>query len=181
MIPSRQAKRKRLWLNDGSCVRHRPEHPKHVWSYDFVLDRSHDGKPIRLLPIIDQFTRECFMIVVERKLLSDDVLSVLTELFTTRGTSQHIRSDNGSEFTAKAVRDWLNRVGVKTLFVEPGSPWENGYIESFNGKLRYELLNCEIFETLNEEKALIENWRMEYNTFRPHSSLGYRPHGAKGY
>jgi|TARA_Y100000031_G_scaffold123739_1_gene139204 transposase InsO family protein len=174
-IPSRQPKRKRLWLNDGSCMRLRADRPNHVWSYDFVLDRSHDGRPIRLLPIIDEFTRECFTIEVGRKLRSDDVLSALTNIFTTRGTPQYIRSDNGSEFTAKAVRDWLSRVGVKTLFIEPGSPWENGYIESFNGKLRYELLNCEIFETMHEAKVLIEDWRLEYNTFRPHSSLGYRP------
>jgi len=134
-----------------------------------------NGRPLRILTIIDEYTRECLSIDVSRQLRSDDVLERLTKLFTTRGIPQHIRSDNGPEFTAKAVREWLARLGVKTLFIEPGSPWENGYIESFNGKLRDELLEREIFDTLWEAKILIERWRIEYNTRRPHSSLGYRP------
>ncbi len=174
-VPAKQPKRGRLWLNDGSCVRLRPTHRNHVWSYDFVAERTHDGRPIKVLTVIDEYSRECLAIVVERRLQSDDVLSCLTELFVKHGPPEHIRSDNGSEFTAKVVRHWLKRLGVQTLFIEPGSPWENGYNESFNGKLRDELLNREIFYTLKEAQVLIEEWRMEYNTFRPHSSLKYRP------
>ena len=174
-VPARQPRRRRLWLNDGSCVRLRPTHEKHVWSYDFVEDRTHDGKKIRMLTLVDEFTRECLALDVERRLRSDDVLDRLEKLFVTRGVPDHIRSDNGPEFTARAVKAWLRSVGVKTLFIEPGSPWENGYIESFNGKLRDELLNGEIFDTLLEAKILIESWRQEYNRFRPHSSLGYKP------
>lgn len=174
-VPSKQPKRSRLWLNDGSCIRLRPSWPNHVWAYDFVQDRTHDGKAFRMLTVIDEFTRRCMAIQVERKLRHDDVLACLTELFTKHGPPDHIRSDNGAEFTAIAVREWLPKVGVKTLFIEPGSPWENGYNESFNGKLRDELLNGEIFYTLKEAKVLIEQWRTHYNTVRPHSSLGYRP------
>lgn len=174
-VPQKQPKRGRLWLNDGSCIRLRAERPRHVWSYDFVMDRTHDGKAFRMLTVIDEFTRESLAIVVNRKLKSDDVLQCLADLFVKRGPPEHIRSDNGAEFTANAVREWLGRIGVKTLYIEPGSPWENGYNESFNGKLRDELLNMEIFYTLKEAKVLIERWRRYYNTIRPHSSLGYRP------
>ena len=174
-VPSKQPKRRRLWLNDGSCIRRRPMHRNHVWSYDFVADRTHDGKPIRMLTIIDEYTRECLAIDVGRQLRSDDVQERLTHLFIDRGVPDYIRSDNGAEFTAKRVREWLANLDVKTLYIEPGSPWENGYIESFNGKLRDELLNGEIFDTLWEAKVLVERWRQEYNTFRPHSALGYRP------
>ena len=178
-VPQKQPKRGRLWLNDGSCVRLRPMHPHHVWAYDFVADRTHDGRPIKMLTVIDEFSRECLAIVVERRLNSDDVLHCLTDLFVTHGPPEHIRSDNGSEFTAHAVRNWLGRTGVRTLFIEPGSPWENGYCESFNGKLRDEVLDREIFYTLREAQILIEQWRSEYNTFRPHSALGYRPPAPK--
>lgn len=174
-MPKRQPKRGRLWLNDGSCVRLRPEHKDHVWSYDFVQARTHDGRAFRMLTIIDEYARECLVIDVARKLKSDYVLGRLAWLMATRGVPGHIRSDNGPEFTAKAVRGWLKRVGVRMLYIEPGSPWENGYIESFNGKLRDELVNGEIFYTMAEAKALIERWRHHYNTVRPHSSLGYRP------
>lgn len=174
-VPKRQPKRRRLWLNDGSCVRLRPTHRNHVWSYDFVHARTHDGRPMRLLTLIDEFTRECLAIDVGRRLRHDDVLFRLSELFQQRGAPGYIRSDNGAEFTARAVRRWLGNLQVKTLFIEPGSPWENGYIESFNGKLGDELLKGEIFDTLKEAKYLIERWRREYNTFRPHSSLGYQP------
>jgi putative transposase len=174
-VPHKQPKRRRLWLNDGSCVRLRPAYQDHVWSYDFVQDRTHDGRAFRLLTLIDEHSRECLAIDVARRLTSEDVLERLSDLFTRRAVPDYIRSDNGPEFTAKAVRRWLTNVGVKTLFIEPGSPWENGYIESFNGKLRDELLNVEIFDTLLEAKVLIERWRQEYNTVRPHSSLGYRP------
>jgi transposase InsO family protein len=174
-VPRRQPKRRRLWLNDGSCIRLRAEYPNHVWSYDFMSDRTHNGRAFRLLNILDEFSRECLTIEVERNLTSNSVIACLADLFILRGIPAYIRSDNGPEFTAKKVRKWLNTLGVKTLFIEPGSPWENGYIESFNGKLRDELLNLEIFDTLYEAKVLIERWRREYNTERPHSALGYRP------
>lgn len=174
-VPQKQPKRRRLWLNDGSCIRLRPQHRNHVWSYDFVMDRTHDGKSFRMLAIIDEYTRECLAIDVARKMNSETVLNRLTELFVRHGVPDYIRSDNGPEFTSKAVRKWLETIGVKTLFIEPGSPWENGYIESFNGKLRDELLNREIFETLLEARTLIGWWKREYNEIRPHSSLGYRP------
>lgn len=174
-VPPKQPERGRLWLNDGSCVRLRPAHTDHVWSYDFVQARTRDGRAFRMLTVIDEYSRECLAIDVARKLTSDDVLERLSDLFVRRGVPEHIRSDNGPEFTASAVREWLDRVGVTTLFIEPGSPWENGYIESFNGKLRDELLDGEVFDTLLEAKVLIERWRRRYNTVRPHSSLGYRP------
>ena len=174
-VPKRQPKRKKLWLNDGSCVRLRPEYPDHVWSYDFVMDRTRDGRPVRMLTLIDEYTRECLAIDVSRQIKAADVLEQLADLFIFRGFPEYIRSDNGPEFVSSKLRDWLRTSGVKTLYIEPGSPWENGYIESFNGKLRDELLNREIFDTLFEVKVLAERWRMEYNTFRPHSALGYRP------
>jgi len=174
-VPKKQPKRGRLWLNDGSCIRLRPEHKDHVWSYDFMMERTGNGKAFRILNIIDEFTRECLSIKVNRKISSQDVIDELFNLFIFRGIPEHIRSDNGPEFTARAVRRWLSRIGVKTLYIERGSPWENGYIESFNGKLRDELLNRETFATLGEARVLIEQWRREYNQIRPHSALGYRP------
>jgi len=173
-VPQKQPKRGRLWLNDGSCIRLRPEHKDHVWSYDFVMARTTDGRAFRILNIIDEYTRESLAMKVDRRIRSQDVIDQLYYLFLFRGVPEHVRSDNGPEFTAKAVRRWLSNVGVKTLFIEPGSPWENGYIESFNGKLRDELLNGELFTTLMEANVLIESWRKEYNQVRPHSSLGYR-------
>jgi len=155
-VPKRQPKRGRLWLTDGSCVRLRPTHRNHVWSYDFVAARTHEGRALKMLTVIDEYTRESLAIIVARKITSDDVLECLTDLFVTHGPPGYIRSDNGPEFTAKAVRDWLGRIGVTTLFIEPGSPWENGYNESFNGKLRDELLNGEIFYTLQEAQVIIE-------------------------
>jgi len=174
-VPKKQPRRGRLWLNDGSCVRLRPERKDHVWAYDFVQDRTRDGRRLRLLTVVDEYTRECLAIDAARSLTSDDVLERLSWLMATRDVPDHIRSDNGPEFTAKVVRRWLKNVGVKTLFIEPGAPWENGYCESFNGKLRDELLARERFDTLQEAKVLIERWRREYNTVRPHSALGYKP------
>jgi putative transposase len=174
-VPSRQPKRGRLWLADGSCIRLRPEHKNHVWAYDFLSETTHDGRKLRILTVIDEFTRECLAIRVARRMTSHDVLYLLSELFLEHGVPAHIRSDNGPEFVAKAVRRWLSNLGVTTLFIEPGSPWENGYVESFNGKLRDELLNRELFYTLKEAQILIEHWRREYNHLRPHSSLGGRP------
>ena len=173
-VPQKQPRRCRLWLNDGSVVRLRPLFPKHVWSYDFMEDRTHNGVKFRILNVIDEYTRECLAVKVARRLTSHDVVEVLTDLFIERGVPVHIRSDNGSEFIAKRVRNWLERLQVRPLYIEPGSPWENGYIESFNGKMRDELLNGEIFYSLKEAQVLIEMWRRHYNTVRPHSSLGYR-------
>ena len=180
-VPQKQPKRGRLWLNDGSCIRLRPANKDHVWSYDLVMDRTSDGKPIRILVIIDEYTRECLSIHVSRRIKSQDVLEQLYNLFLMRGVPEYIRSDNGAEFTANAVRNWLQDLGVATLYIEPGSPWENGYVESFIGKLRDELLNGEVLDTIVEAKVLVEGWRKEYNRFRPHSSLGYRPPAPEAY
>lgn len=174
-VPCKQPKRSRLWLGDGSCLRLRPLFAGHVWSYDFVAERTQDGRPLRILNVIDEYTRECLAVKVARRLDHEDVQACLTELFCERGVPVHLRSDNGPEFIANALREWLHRLSVKPLFIEPGSPWENGYVESFNGKMRDELLNREIFYTLREAQILIERWRKEYNTIRPHSSLGYHP------
>jgi transposase InsO family protein len=174
-VPQKQPKRGRLWLNDGSVVRLRPEFPKHVWSYDFMQDRTHNGVPYRILNVIDEYTRECLAVKVARSLTHKEVLEVLTDLFLERGVPVHIRSDNGSEFTAKKVREYLSRLEIKPLFIEPGSPWENGYIESFNGKMRDELLAGEIFYSIIEAQIIIEQWRWHYNQIRPHSALGYTP------
>ena len=174
-VPMKQPKRRRLWLNDESCVRLRSEHRDHVWSYDFVHCRTDDGKVFRTLNIIDEFSRECLAIKVKRKLNSDDVINALSDLFITRGVPAFIRSDNGPEFVAQNVRGWIKAVGAKTAYIEPGSPWENGYCESFNARFRDEFLNGEIFYSLREAQILIERWRQHYNTKRPHSALGYRP------
>ena len=174
-VPAKQPKRGRLWLNDGSCVRLRAEHRNHVWSYDFVEDRTHDGRKYRMLNVIDEFTHECLAIRIERSLKSADVIDVLSDLFILRGVPGHVRSDNGPEFVAKAVQEWIGAVGAKTAYIMPGSPWENGFIESFNARLRDKLLDGEIFYSLAEAKIIIESWRRHYNTVRPHGSLGYKP------
>ena len=174
-VPMKQPKKGRLWMNDGSCIRLRPEYRNHVWSYDFVHHRTDDGKAFRTLNILDEHTRECLAIRVKRKLNSTEVVDALTDLFILRGVPAFIRSDNGPEFIAQAVRDWIKAVGAKTAYIEPGSPWENGYCESFNARLRDELLNGEVFYSLKEAQILIEEWRKHYNTKRPHSALGYRP------
>ena len=154
------------------------EYPGHVWSYDFVEGRTHDGRKFRILTIIDEFTRECLAIDVARSLKSEDVLERLSDLFVRRGVPTYIRSDNGSEFTATKVRDWLARVGVKTLFIEPGSPWENGYVESFNSRFRDELLDRELFLSLAEVRWVVDRWRLDYNHRRPHSALEYQTPAA---
>jgi putative transposase len=174
-VPQRQPKRGRLWLADGSCVRLRPEHANHVWAYDFVEDRTRDGRKFRMLCVVDEFTREALAICVARRLTSSDVIDTLADLFLRHGKPAHIRSDQGPEFVAEAVKCWIAGVGAKTAYIEKASPWENGYVESFNGKLRDELLNGEVFNTLREAQVLIEEWRRHYNRIRPHSSLGYRP------
>ncbi len=174
-VPPKQPKRGRLWLTDGSCIRLRPEYPNHVWSYDFVEHRTHEGRKFRLLNVIDEFSHECLAIRVGRKLRTADVIDVLSDLFILRGVPGHIRSDNGPEFVAKRVRAWITAVGAKTAYIEPGSPWENGYVESFNARLRDELLDGEIFYSLREAEILVESWRRHDNMVRPHASLGYRP------
>jgi len=174
-VPKKQPKRKRLYLNDGSCIRLRPLYPNHVWSYDFVAGRLSNGRKIRMLTIIDEFTREALSIRIDYQLKSDDVLDELSTLFLIKGIPEYIRSDNGSEFTAESLRKWLKELGVKTAFIEPGSPWENGYNERFNGSLRDECLNLESFSTLKEARVIVGQWLKEYNHIRPHSSLGYKP------
>ena len=174
-VPARQPKRGRIWDNDGSCIRLRPEHRNHVWSYDFVEARTHEGRRFRTLNVVDEFTRECLAIRVDRKLKAIDVIDVLSDLFILRGVPEHIRSDNGPEFIAKSVQAWITGVGAKTAYIAPGSPWENGYVESFNARLRDELLDGEVFYSLREVQILIESWRRHYNTVWPHGALGYRP------
>ena len=174
-VPQKQRPRGRLWLNDGSCVRLRPQRPNHVWAYDFVKAMTHDGRSLRLLVLLDEYTRECLAIRVARRLGSLEVIETLSEVMLWRGIPEHIRSDNGPEFIAQDLWMWLAKVGTGVLYIEPGSPWENGYCESFNGKLRDECLNGEIFYSLKEAQIVIEQWRVKYNTRRPHSALGYRP------
>ncbi|WP_310619328.1 IS3 family transposase [Flexibacterium corallicola] len=174
-VPMKQPKKGRLWLNDGSCIRLRPQYRNHVWSYDFVHHRTDDGRAFRTLNILDEYTRECLAIRVKRKLNASEVINALTDLFILRGPPAYIRSDNGPEFVAEAVQKWIKSVGAQTAYIEPGSPWENGYCESFNGRMRDELLNGEIFYSLHEAQIIIERWRKHYNTKRPHSALGYRP------
>lgn len=174
-VPQKQPKRRRLWLADGSCIRLRPEYKNHVWSYDFVSDRTHDGRSFRILNIVDEYSKESLACFTKRRINSQDVILVLAELFLTRGIPKHIRSDNGPEFIAKRLVTWLKGLDVGPLFIQPGSPWENGYCESFNGKMRYEFLDGEIFYSLFEAKVLIERWRQHYNCVRPHSSLGGKP------
>ena len=174
-VPQKQKKRARLWLTDGSCLRLRPEHAKHVYSYDMVHDRTSDGKSYRILNIIDEYLRECLCCYVARHIRWQNIQEQLTNVFSKYGTPEYIRSDNGSEFTAINLREWLNNLEIKTTYIEPGSPWENGYIESFNGKMRDELLNGEIFDNIFEARTIIEKWRKDYNTKRPHSSLDYKP------
>lgn len=174
-VPRKQPRKRRLWLNDGSCIRLRPEHKNHVWSYDFVEDRLANGRKVRWLNIIDEYTRECLASIPKKRWQHAEIICLLADLFLMKGTPCYLRSDNGSEFTAKKLREWLKTVAVSTAFIEPGSPWENGYCESFNSKMRDEFLNLEIFDTMYEVEVLTKLWVSEYNTVRPHSSLGYRP------
>jgi transposase InsO family protein len=174
-VPDKQQPRGRLWLNDGSCIRLRPEHRNHVWSYDFVLIRDINGRKIRMLTMIDEYSRTCLVVHCARRIGADEVIEQLANAMIVHGMPEHIRSDNGPEFIANRLRDWLAHVGVKTAYIEPGSPWENGYCESFNGTLRDELLDGEIFYGIKEAQALVNQWVRHYNTTRPHSSLGYKP------
>lgn len=174
-VPRKQPKRGRLYFNDGSCIRLRPVYQHHVWSYDFISDRLANGKKFKMLTVIDEFTRKCLAIRVDSRLKSDDVLDELSNLFLMEGMPAFIRSDNGTEFTARILQDWLRKLKVNTAYITPGSPWENGFNERFNGSLRDEVLNGESFTTLKEAQIIIEQWRQHYNTIRPHSALGYKP------
>lgn len=174
-VPRKQPKRARLWVATGSCLRRRPASPNHVWAYDFVMERTCDGRPLKMLTVVDEYTRECRAIDVRRRFKAADVQEALGELFLRRGCPVHIRSDNGPEFIARSLRQWFAPLQIALLCIEPGSPWENGYVESFNGKFRDELLNRELFYTRREAQVVIERWRRTYNQVRPHSALGYRP------
>lgn len=173
--PKRKGRRKRGrdGCSDNACNKKRPEYINHVWSYDFVTERLENGHKAKMLNVLDEHTRECLTIDIGKRITSQDVIDVLRYLFLVRGEPGYIRSDNGPEFTAKKVKKWLKDMGVKTLFIEPGSPWENGYIESFNAHLRDELLDQEIFMSMEELRYVVDRWRMDYNHYRPHSSLRY--------
>ncbi len=174
-VPLKQKPRGRLWLNDESCVRLRPEHVQHVWSYDFISTRMHDSRSVRLLNLIDECPRNCLLIRAERRWSSATVIEALADVKVRKGVPEHIRADNGPEFVATDLRKGLAATGARTLFIEPGSPWESGYCESFNSKLRDEFLNGKIFYSITELRVLVERWRVHFNTVRPHSSLGYKP------
>ena len=173
-VPSKQPKRKRLWLNDGSCIRLRPLHKNHVWSYDFVYDQLENGKRLRWLNLIDEYTKQCVYSSPKHQWNHKDIIEVLADCFIQYGTPGYIRSDNGPEFIAQRLRTWLEGLDIQTTFIEPGSPWENGYCESFNGKMRDEFLNSELFSTLQEAQALTSLWINYYNHVRPHSALNYQ-------
>jgi len=173
-VPRPQRKRRRLGSSENGCARFRAERKNHVWSYDFLMDQTEDGQRLKLLPVLDEFTREAHEILVERSITAEDVIEMLKFLFSVHGEPEFIRSDNGPEFIANAIKDWLASSGVKTLYIEPGSPWENGYSESFNSRFRDELLNRELFTNLTEAQVLVEAYRVEHNHARPHSALGYR-------
>jgi transposase InsO family protein len=173
-VPRQPRKKRRLGHSANGCVRLRPEHANHVWAWDFIFDRTENGRTLKWLSVVDEHTRECLALVVARSLRAEDVIEVLVELFAVRGVPEHLRSDNGPEFIAQALRSWLERTGAKTAYVAPGSPWENGYAESFHSRLRDELLNVEMFATVGEAKAMAEQWQLDYNHRRPHSSLGYQ-------
>ena len=170
----RQRKRRRLGSSENGCTRLRATRKNHVWSYDFLIDQTEDGRQLKLLPVVDEFTRETHAIVVERSITSEDVIDLLAYLFSVHGEPEFIRSDNGPEFIAHAVKGWLASSGVRTLYIEPGSPWQNAYSESFNSRFRDELLDRETFTSLTEAQVLVERYRVEHNHVRPHSSLGYR-------
>ncbi|QNN21834.1 IS3 family transposase [Planctomycetales bacterium ZRK34] len=178
-VPQKQHKKRRLpGVNDNSRIRHRPEYRNHVWSYDFVTDRTEDGRQLKLLVVIDEFTRECLALEVARTFTSRDVMLTLQYLFAVCGAPAHIRSDNGPEFIAKEIQRWLSRASVGTLYIHKASPWENGYVESFNSKLRDELLDRELFLGLDEARCVLDDWRLDYNHRRPHSGIGWQTPAA---
>jgi transposase InsO family protein len=174
-VPQKKRKKRRLGTSENGCHRRRAEHKNHVWCWDFVFDRTVGGSPLKWLSIVDEYTRECLALKVARGITSEDVIDTLAELFAMRGVPKQIRSDNGPEFVSKAIQRWLKRVEVETLYVEPGSPWENGYAESFHGRFRDEFLSLELFESLSAAKLMTRQWKEDYNHHRPHSSQGYLP------
>jgi transposase InsO family protein len=177
-IRKKQRKKLHVGGSENACHRKKPEYYNHIWSYDLLSERLENGRLVKLLVVIDEFTRECLAIDANKSVKGEDVVEVLRYLFAVRGEPDYIRSDNGPEFANRAVKEWLRIAGVKTLFVAPGSPWENGYVESFNSKLRDELLNRELFLHVDELSYVVDRWRMDYNHYRPHSSLGYRSPAA---
>ena len=178
-VPGKQCRRCRL-PGDGanSCIRQKATHRNHVWSYDFLADRTEDGRQLKLLVVLDEYTRECLAIGAGRTFTAREVMLTLEYLFAVRGVPEHVRSDNGPEFTAKEIQCWLERASVGTLYIQKASPWENGYVESFNGKLRDELLNRELFLSLAEARYVLDEWRLEYNNRRPHSGIGWQTPAA---
>jgi transposase InsO family protein len=172
-VPQKKRKRRRLGSSENGCHRRQAEHKDHVWCWDFVFDRTESGAALKWLSIIDEFTRECLALKVARSITSEDVIDTLAELFAMRGVPKHIRSDNGPEFIARAIQQWTEQLAIEALYVEPGSPWENGYAESFHSRLRDEFLATEVFESLVAARKLTATWREDYNHHRPHSSLGY--------
>ena len=177
-VPTKQGKRHRLGNIEASVVRRAAQSQHDVWSYDFVMDQTQDGHRLKILPVVDEYTRECLGIEVARSLTASDVIALLEKLFAIHGAPRYLRSDNGPEFVACAVKNWLQKSCVQTLYIEPGSPWQNAYSESFNSRFRDELLNRELFTSLTEAQVLVEDYRREYNTERPHSSLGYQTPAA---
>jgi putative transposase len=173
-VPQKQSKRRRLGSSEQGSQRRRAERINQVWSYDFIMDQTEDGRRLKMLPVVDEYTRECLEIEVSRSLTAEDVVGVLGRLLTERGEPEYIRSDNGPEFIAEVVKQWLREAGVKTLYIEPGSPWENAYSESFNSRFRDELLDRELFTSVLEAKVLVSEYKQEYNQHRPHSSLNYQ-------
>jgi putative transposase len=177
-VPQKKRKRRRLGTSENGSLRLEATHPNHVWSYDFLFDTTESGSTLKLMPILDEYTRECLVIDVSRSITSQDVIERLETLFLERGVPAHIRSDNGPEFVADAIKEHLKALKVETRYIEPGAPWQNAYIESFNGKLRDELLARELFSGVLEAQILAETWRRHYNERRPHSALGYETPAA---
>jgi putative transposase len=172
-VPRKKRKRRSLGVSANACHCRRAEHKDHVWTWDFIFDRTTSGSALKWLSIVDEFTRECLTLKVARGITSEDVIDALAELFAMRGVPQHVRSDNGPEFIAHAIQQWFAQVGVETLYIAPGSPWENGYAESFHSRLRDEFLALEEFENVAAARKLTTAWQDDYNHHRPHSSLGY--------
>lgn len=172
-VPRKKRKRRSLGVSANACHCRRAERKDHVWTWDFVFDRTTRGGALKWLSVVDEFTRECLTLKVARNVTSEDVIDALAELFAMRGVPRHIRSDNGPEFIAHAIQRWLEQVDVQTLYVAPGSPWENGYAESFHSRLRDEFLALEEFENVAAARKLTTTWKDDYNHHRPHSSLGY--------
>jgi len=172
-VPPKKRKRRRLGTSANGCHRRQAEHRDHVWAWDFVFDRTTSGSTLKWLSVVDEYTRECLALKVDRSITSEDVIDTLAELFAMRGVPKCIRSDNGPEFVARAIRQWTEQLAIEILYIEPGSPWQNGYAESFHSRLRDEFLATEVFESVAAARKLTQAWRDDYNHHRPHSSLGY--------